>query len=666
MDHTTQPVDVSGVEPDLRGRELQSALAALLGQASDSTADIAALVALWRTRAPAVWSRAPEIYERLGDRFLKLGSPTAAHEVLDEGLDRWPRQVRLRQLQGLALARLHIIDRAQQVLSGLYEEGKADEETMGILARTYKDQALAADGEERRRALHHAHRLYAESYHRYGGYWAGINAATTAVLLDDRRTAQTLAGQVLDRCQAALKTESDRYWPLATLGEACMILERWNESEKWYGRAGDIGRDRLGDLISTRRNAHLLLDRLGTDRGWIDRFLPVPRVMVFAGHMIDRPGRATPRFPPEFEKEVASAIAERVRALDGRVGFASAACGSDILFLEAVARIGGETHIVLPAEPAEFRRESVDVAPTGGWPERFRAVLEQASEQVITARQVLERGGLAYDYANMVLHGLAEIRAEQLGTELVPLAVWDGKPGDAPGGTASAVERWRNLGYRVEVINLAALVARGQAGQSVVRGATAPAAPARLPAAAGEYEAVLIAVLFADVVKFSLLGEVQIPAFVEHFLGGIGRLTREFPACAPMAQNTWGDGLYFVFEHVRDAGLFALELCRLVQETDWTHVGLPADLNLRIGLHAGPVYRCRDPITGNVNYIGSHVSRGARLEPITPPGQAYASQAFAALASIDRIQEFECQYVRRVEWAKRYGAFPTYVVRRRA
>jgi class 3 adenylate cyclase/tetratricopeptide (TPR) repeat protein len=645
--------------------EMVQTVSGLLQQAADPKAGIAALVALWRGRDPTLWSRTPEIYTRVSDRLLMLGSPIVAHEMLDEALERWPRHVRLRQLQGLALARLGITDRAQEVLHRLYEEGKADEETMGMLARTYKDRALAGAGEERREALHRAHGLYVESYRRFGGYWTAVNAATTAMLLDDRGTAHALARQVLERCRLALEMDPDPYWPAATLGEAYLILEDRPQAAEWYGKAGEIGRNRLGALTSTRRNAQLLLEHLGEERTWIDRFLPVPRVMLFAGHMIDRPGRSSPRFPPEVESAVAGAIADRVRRFDGRVGFASAACGSDILFLEAVGRLGGETHIVLPAEPAEFARESVDVLPGADWPERFRLVLERAAEQVITAGQVIERGGLAYEYANMVLLGLAEIRARQLGTELIPLAVWDGKPGDAPGGTASAVERWQRLGYRIEVIDIAEIVAHTRPARTH---ALAPApAPVHAPSTpSGEqYEARLSAVLFADVVKFSRLSEAQIPAFVEHFLGGIGCLTRELIAYKPVGQNTWGDGLYLVFDHVRDAGLYALELCRLAQDTDWTQYGLPAELNLRVGLHAGPVYRCRDPITGATNFIGTHVSRGARIEPVTPPGQVYASQAFAALASVERIREFECEYVRRVEWAKRYGAFPTYVVRRR-
>jgi class 3 adenylate cyclase len=131
-----------------------------------------------------------------------------------------------------------------------------------------------------------------------------------------------------------------------------------------------------------------------------------------------------------------------------------------------------------------------------------------------------------------------------------------------------------------------------------------------------------------------------------------------------VGKNTWGDGLYFVFGDVRTAGLFALDLRDLVTSIDWAAKGLRKDLNLRIGLHAGPIYVCTDPITGSRNVVGTHVSRAARIEPITPPGQVYASQAFAALATLEGVQDFSCEYVRQVEWAKHYGTFPTYLVRR--
>jgi class 3 adenylate cyclase len=93
-------------------------------------------------------------------------------------------------------------------------------------------------------------------------------------------------------------------------------------------------------------------------------------------------------------------------------------------------------------------------------------------------------------------------------------------------------------------------------------------------------------------------------------------------------------------------------------------MGLPSELNLRIALHAGPAYACTDPVTRAPNFIGTHVSRAARIEPITPPGQVYASQAFAALAEAQGVTEFTCDYVGQTPLAKKYGTFPTYHVRR--
>ena len=126
-----------------------------------------------------------------------------------------------------------------------------------------------------------------------------------------------------------------------------------------------------------------------------------------------------------------------------------------------------------------------------------------------------------------------------------------------------------------------------------------------------------------------------------------------------------GDGLFMVFSSVRDAGLFGLELCEYVQKTKWKEIGLPDTMNIRIGLHAGPAYRlASDPVTEHLNYMGAHISQAARIEPITPPGNVYASQAFAALAEAEGIWEFAHDYVGIVPLAKEYGKFPTYHVRR--
>ncbi|HEY0404555.1 MAG TPA: TRAFs-binding domain-containing protein [Pyrinomonadaceae bacterium] len=629
-----------------------------------------ALLRLWQSHTPDSWAGMSDFYSALGNRILKLGEPLFAYDVLSEGLNLWPRDVRLRQLQALALARSGVTQRANELASQLLSEGHNDEETLGLLARTHKDLwSLATRKPDKRKQLRLAYKFYNEAHERSGGYYSGINVATMALLLGERERAVALARKLRVECLDELKLlppeSDDRYWPLATLGEAALIMGELEEAEVWYGQAGENGQTSIGQLTSTRRNARLILEHLGGDKKRMDKFFRIPNVAVFSGHMIDRPGRLLPRFPAQLESVVRAAIEERLTKHEAGIGYASAACGSDILFLETLLELQGKAYIVLPYGREQFKKDSVEIAHEPQWVKRFESVLTRASDVLLASEQPMEESALSFEYTNMLLHGLANIRAERFETELVPMAVWDGKAGDGPGGTASVVERWRKLGYEIELINLEEILHEelpelsSQAQQTAATAHEAESAAAPAP----EFGTRMMALLFADAVHFSKLREEQIPRFVKSFLGAISRL----PAMskhAPEMKNTWGDGLYFVFNSVRDAGLFALELADLMATGDWAAKGLPSGLNLRIALHAGPVYSCLDPITERQNFSGTHVSRAARIEPVTPPGQVYASQEFAALAAADRINEFKCEYVGQTPLAKSYGTFPTYHVRR--
>jgi class 3 adenylate cyclase len=57
------------------------------------------------------------------------------------------------------------------------------------------------------------------------------------------------------------------------------------------------------------------------------------------------------------------------------------------------------------------------------------------------------------------------------------------------------------------------------------------------------------------------------------------------------------------------------------------------------------------------------VSQAARIEPVTPPGQVYVSEAFAAAAAARGVQVFTCDYVGRLPLAKGYGDYPLYHLR---
>jgi len=171
------------------------------------------------------------------------------------------------------------------------------------------------------------------------------------------------------------------------------------------------------------------------------------------------------------------------------------------------------------------------------------------------------------------------------------------------------------------------------------------------------------AMLFADAVGFSKMTEDQIPIFIRTFMGAVDALN-ERTAYKPIHMQTSGDGLYFVFRDTKDAGHYALELNAIVRATDWTALGLPPSFDLRIGLHCGPIFCCKDPVTHEMLYTGSHTSRTARIEPITPPGQVYTSSAFAAVAAATGVDDLGFSYIGRIPLAKQYGSLALYHVQR--
>lgn len=614
--------------------------------------DFDALFSLWRHRQPELWAQQPKHYIEVGKRILERGEPLLAYDIFQEGIAASPKNPELLRLLALSLARSGATSRACEILTGLYRRGWRDEETMGILARTHKDLAASAltarEGNSHRAS---AHDIYLRSYRAQHGYYAGINAAALALLLGRHAEARRLAREVREICLARSRRErgkgGETYWLAATLGECSLILGDTAQAEHWYARAARAGRGRYADLASTARQARLIIAKSGLKRFRVEDCLKIPRVVAFTGHRIDPPGRRWPRFPASAEAEIRAKIAQRLEALDAGFGYASAAGGSDIIFLEEMLKRGGEIHIVLPCSPAEFKAEAFNEG-AAGWGARFERVLRRAVRVHIANDHGKAPGDIGYVYANLMIDGLARLKAASLGAALTPLAVWNKEKEEGPGGTGSLVRHWRRQGLAPEIIL-----------------PSFPAGPRRARARKVKPEVQSIkAVLFADVVGYSKLREGQIPAFVNHFMALPGRLLRRLPR--PPEARTWGDALYFVFDDVANAGRFALDLSEAVRRVSWTGHGLPENLSFRISLHAGPVYRMIDPVTGQVSFTGAHVTRGARIEPIVPPGQIYTSQAFAALSAANGVRSFFCEYVGEVPVAKKFGVWPLYHLRRGA
>ena len=170
--------------------------------------------------------------------------------------------------------------------------------------------------------------------------------------------------------------------------------------------------------------------------------------------------------------------------------------------------------------------------------------------------------------------------------------------------------------------------------------------------------------LFADFAGFSRLHDAYAPLFHGSFLKVVADQV-EATAVKPLLANSWGDAIYVVFESPVDGAEFALRMLKGMHDVDWTAAGLSSDSQIRISLHAGPVFCGFDPIMGRDNYFGASVTRTARIEPVTPPGMVYASEAFAATLAATGNDDFVLEYIGELPLAKGYGDSRIYRLDRR-
>ena len=173
-----------------------------------------------------------------------------------------------------------------------------------------------------------------------------------------------------------------------------------------------------------------------------------PTVVVVSGHMVDRPGRPHPRFPPGQVPRVAANVRdhfERWGVGPGTRLLTGGARGADIIAAEAALERGAAVLLVLAREPGDFVRESVSL-PRTDWEERF---LELVGRPGVNVEIV---GGSDDDVYARTNERILE-RAREIDDHPLALIVWNGEEGDGPGGTSDFVARLaRVLGEKRVVV----------------------------------------------------------------------------------------------------------------------------------------------------------------------------------------------------------------------
>ncbi|MEI9985888.1 MAG: adenylate/guanylate cyclase domain-containing protein [Aliidongia sp.] len=161
------------------------------------------------------------------------------------------------------------------------------------------------------------------------------------------------------------------------------------------------------------------------------------------------------------------------------------------------------------------------------------------------------------------------------------------------------------------------------------------------------------ALLFGDVRGFSKLKERQLQKFLDGVIGGFADVVHSYGDAVEYIE-TAGDGFYIVINDVAIAAECCFRLQAVLSPENVASLGLPGHLALRLGAHVGPVTPAVDRLIERRKYIGTEVTRTARIEPETPPGKTYVTEQFAAtLYHADHC--FRCSYVGIREMAKKYG-----------
>ena len=443
-----------------------------------------------------------EALRTAADALLKLQRPRYALKILEQARKLDPDDVRARQLEGMALGRAQRFAEAREALRRLAEDHK-DGETLGILGRTWKDEwnqiwnahaqrktdPLTA-ARDAAAMLQNAAAAYVEAFRLApADYYPGINALTLGRLWEhvtgrkSKLPLDLVAAGVRWTVGVAIERDKD-YWSLVSRAELALVEDRNDDAIDDYTEAAALAvdnRDRFAidssaqqlDFLGTlgfRANivaeAAPVIDRAGKQLDALlgARTAQPANVVVFSGHMIDNPanrgvGKARPpRFPPEKIDAAAASIRnalDRIGAGAGDLGLCGGACGGDLLFAEACLERRMRLELCLARGEPEFLAESVTFAdPDRRWEHSFERVKENPATTVFIMPEELgpsPAGVSVYDRCNRWMlytalsQGLRKISF---------VTLWDGEPGDGPGGTENMVELVRTLtGRQPEIID---------------------------------------------------------------------------------------------------------------------------------------------------------------------------------------------------------------------
>lgn len=573
------------------------------------------------------------------------------------GLEQHPGSRELQYHAILNLSRIGANKRALQLwasyrlqpnLDNGAGEDELEQNIAALGARLDREDAYNSEPAEKLAKLKRAADSYESVYRRTASTFLGINAAVLHKLSGDSARAKEIAGHIVGQgARGKPESQDDAYQLAADRAAAHLLLDDLDNARAAIEDAAALSSSAAA-IASTRKQLLQICNHMGLEAAIITP-LRNRGVIHYTGHLI-APEGVTGRFPAHAEARVAADIHDELARRDIGYGYGSLACGADTLIAELLLEREAQVDVVLPFETATFVKESVAI---GGvtWLHRFENCLKRARLIHATDGEYVGDPEV-FAYASRLAMGLAILRAQQLASEPIQLAVWDGLETPEIAGCFADIQTWQSQGLKTITVRSNGNLAPG-APKTGSRGRSYPSMPVRK----------VRAIMFGDFYGFSRLSDRQMLNFYGKVMKRVAAALDEFGGDIA-ARNTWGDGLFVVFNEIGAAARCAMQIQSILTGLDLPSFGLPASLGLRLGLDAGAVFEIQDPILKSLSFTGTHINRTARLEPSTPPGEVYVTEAFAALFTLIKDKEFICEYVGLMQAAKNYGRLRTYLLRR--
>lgn len=522
--------------------------------------------------------------------------------------------------------------------------GDSDSEIRQIEADILRAEALSMPPERRGDALNDSIFAYLELFTTRGDRRAGINAASLSALKGDMDTARPIAYALLRTLPTIATSPVVAYLRNINAAQSYLILGKEADAKNSIAAAAAIGEVDEFVRAPSLRQLRLLIQKLGMNPDICIPLAPPP-VLHYCGHLMADPEGSRGRLAFGCEPELRELIRENLKQIRPLAAFGSLACGVDIMVAEECQRFGIPVHVVLPFRERDFIDASVLYAGYD-WVIRYHGCRDRAATVSQLSDQPHLKRAIDFSLTSKQAMGRAILYADMVEGDAVQLAISDEALSADPWGTARDIETWEATGRKTYKIDANKFVHHKEIK------------PKRV-----DTDRVEVAVLFADVKGFSRLDDVAVPVFVDRVLGSIGEVLADVKGVE--LANTWGDGIFVVFNNAISAAEAALRMQEAMSRMkrtlseDFQHTGL------RIALHYGLCYKHDDPILKKPNYFGEAVSRTARIEPVTPTGSVYLTDMFAAVLAIDPQTDYDVDFVGSTATAKNFGDFDLYRLRRR-